>query len=85
VLESGVFGLPDPVLGERVAAVVRSRRDIHASETELIAFLRARLADYKVPERIWFRGSLPKNAVGKLQHGLLREEVLAGFASGRCD
>jgi long-chain acyl-CoA synthetase len=75
VLESGVFGLPDPVLGERVAAVVRSRRDIRVSETELIAFLRARLADYKVPERIWFRGPLPKNAMGKLQRGLLREEV----------
>jgi long-chain acyl-CoA synthetase len=83
VLESGVFGLPDPVLGERVAAVVHSRRDIHASETELIAFLRARLADYKVPERIWFRGPLPKSAGGKLQRGLLREEVLAGFASSR--
>jgi len=77
VIESGVFGLPDPVLGERVVAVVRSREDVHASETELIAYLRSRLADCKVPERIWFRESLPKNSGGKLQRGSLREEVLA--------
>jgi long-chain acyl-CoA synthetase len=85
VLESGVFGLPDAVLGERVAAVVRTRQDMRASETELIAFLRARLADYKVPERIWFRGALPKNPSGKLQRGLLRQEVLVGFPSDRSD
>jgi acyl-CoA synthetase (AMP-forming)/AMP-acid ligase II len=81
VIESCVIGLPDPVLGERVVAVVCSRGDLHPTEAELISFLRSRLADYKVPERIWCRGSLPKNAAGKIERGKLRDEVLAEWAS----
>jgi len=65
IIESGVVGLPDPVMGERVAAVVHRSSQSQVTEAELINFLRARLADYKVPERIWFRPELPKNSGGK--------------------
>jgi long-chain acyl-CoA synthetase len=77
VMESVVVGLPDDVLGERVMAVVRRRPDMSATEDELIAFLRERLADYKVPERVWFRKTLPKNIGGKLERGLLREQLIS--------
>ena len=50
VLECAVLGLPNAVLGERVVAIVRSRPEILVTESELIAFPRERLADYKVPE-----------------------------------
>jgi len=77
VMESVVLGLPDDVLGERVVAVVCRRPEIEVTEGDLIAFLRERLADYKVPERISLRMSLPKNIGGKLARGLLREQLMA--------
>jgi len=77
VIESVVLGLPDDVLGERVVAVVCRRPEIEVTEGDLIAFLRERLADYKVPERISLRMSLPKNIGGKLARGLLREQLMA--------
>ena len=77
VMESVVLGLPDDVLGERVVAVVRPRRGMAATEDELTAFLKERLADYKVPERIWLRATLPKNISGKLERGVLRDQLIS--------
>jgi hypothetical protein len=38
--------------------------------------VKAPIETFKVPERIWFRAALPKNAGGKIQRGLLREQLL---------
>lgn len=67
VLEAAAVGVPHDVLGEDVgAAVVRRRgRDDVDAET-LRAFCAERLADYKVPRRIWFVDELPRNATGKV-------------------
>jgi O-succinylbenzoic acid--CoA ligase len=66
VAEAGVFGIPDPVWGRRVAAAIVTRPGMVVDEADLIAFCRARLATYKVPIRVELREALPRNAAGKL-------------------
>ena len=55
------------MLGEEVAAAVVLREGMTVDEPELRAFVRARLADFKVPRRILFLDSIPKGPTGKLQ------------------
>ena len=66
VAEAAVFGVPDPKYGEEVSAVVVLRSD--ATVQELQSFCRTRLADFKVPKQIHLVSSIPKNAMGKVQH-----------------
>ena len=74
VAESAVIGRPDPVLGERVHAVVHPRAPVTADA--LRAFCAEHLADYKVPETIELSPDpLPRNANGKLQKAALRERM----------
>ena len=73
IVEAAVIGSPDPVLGERVKAVIR-RRDPGLSAETIREFCAARLADYKVPEFIVLVDTaLPRNANGKLQKASLRQ------------
>ncbi|MFM2123830.1 MAG: hypothetical protein RL328_281 [Acidobacteriota bacterium] len=67
VLESGVIGMPDPVYGEKVIAFVAPRDGHQISEAAMREFLRERIAEYKVPERVFFIPSLPKGLTGKVQ------------------
>lgn len=77
VVEAAVLARSDPVLGERVHAVLCTTREI--SETELAAFCVQRLADYKVPES-WSSSSqpLPRTATGKLDKRNLRARLSDG-------
>ncbi len=71
VLESAVFAVPDAHWGERPAALVTLRAGAHADADELREWLRARLAHFKVPDRIEF-GPLPKTGSGKIRKAELR-------------
>jgi long-chain acyl-CoA synthetase len=71
VLEAGVAGIPDPYRGETVKAWI-VRKDESLSEDEVKAWCKERLAAYKVPTHIEFRGELPKTTVGKI----LRRELV---------
>ncbi len=73
VLESAVIGLPDRDFGEAVAAVVVARPGTTLEAQDLIATLRARIAGYKVPRRIFIVPELPRNAMGKVQKNILRD------------
>ena len=73
VAEVGVAGVPDPIKGEVVHAWVVLRAGQTATEQELRAFCRERLAPYKVPARVEFRDSLPKTMVGKVLRRALKE------------
>jgi long-chain acyl-CoA synthetase len=73
VLETGVIGMPDPLYGQSVAAFVSLRRGVSVTEGELREFARDRLADYKLPEKIWFLPDLPKGLTGKLDRRALAE------------
>jgi len=72
VLEVGVAGIPDPHRGETVKAWIVLKPGESATEAELKAFCKERLAAYKVPTHYEFRAELPKTTVGKI----LRRELV---------
>ncbi|HEV7390148.1 MAG TPA: AMP-binding protein [Burkholderiales bacterium] len=74
VIEAAVVARSDPVWGEVPIAFVTLKDGVVATEDELIAYARARMAHFKAPKRIVF-GELPKNATGKIQKFVLRERA----------
>jgi long-chain acyl-CoA synthetase len=74
VMEAGVIGVHDPYRGEAVKAFVVLKPGASATAEELVEFCRGGLAEFKVPSRLEIRESLPKTAVGKILHRVLREE-----------
>ncbi|MBS0373318.1 MAG: AMP-binding protein [Proteobacteria bacterium] len=72
VLESAVFGVPHPDLGEAVTAAVVLEPGATFDETSALTALRAVLARYKVPRRVLVIAELPRNAMGKVQKTALR-------------
>ena len=74
VNESAVIGVPHPDFGEAVTAVViRDAGHTDCTEEKIIATLKAKLANYKIPKRILFSDELPRNTMGKVQKNLLRD------------
>lgn len=76
VKEAGVIGVPDAAVGENIKAVVvlHSEARGKVSEEEIIRHCKEKLAHYKVPKIIEFRGEVPKTDVGKVSRRELREE-----------
>ena len=72
VSECAVVGLPDPRWVEAVTAVVVLRPGHRANEGELVEHARPNLAAFKLPKRIIFADSLPRNTAGKLLKRELR-------------
>ena len=77
VAECAVFGVPDPRLGETVAAVVSTRPGASVGAGELQAHVAGRLAKFKVPEHLWLRSErLPRIASEKIFKRGLRAEAI---------
>lgn len=72
VMDVGVAGIPDPYRGETVKAWIVFKPGETATEEELKAYCKERLAPYKVPSHFEFRNELPKTTVGKI----LRRELV---------
>lgn len=84
VAESAVVGRPDPEKGAIVNAFVVLRPGVAADDAareSIQAHVRGRVATYKVPRRIDFLETLPRNPSGKLQHFILRERIAAELAA----
>jgi long-chain acyl-CoA synthetase len=72
VREAAVVGVPDPYRGETVKAFVSLRPGRTATEEELIAFAKERMAAYKYPRAVEFLDEIPKTVTGKLLRRELR-------------
>ena len=71
--ESAVIGLKDDDLGEKVVAVVVRKDKSDIAEEELITTLKKGIAGFKVPKQVIFVEELPRNAMGKVQKNVLRD------------
>lgn len=77
VSEVAVVGVPDAIEGENIKAYVALHVGTElVTEIDLLAFAKKHLADYKLPQSIEFRDSLPKVATGKLDRRRLRVEAI---------
>jgi long-chain acyl-CoA synthetase len=77
VMEAAAIGVPDEYRGETVRAFVALKEGDGATEEELIAFCKERMADYKYPRKVEFLDELPKTATGKFLRRELRDEARA--------
>jgi fatty-acyl-CoA synthase len=77
VMEAAVIAVPDERWGEVAKAFVTLKPGQQASEEEVIAYCRTRLAKFKVPKTIEF-GELPKTSTGKIQKFVLRDKEWGG-------
>ncbi|MGC8462065.1 MAG: AMP-binding protein [Acidimicrobiales bacterium] len=79
VAEVGVVGVPDPAVGETVAAFVSLRPGVAATtelEDELLGFARRQLGPGTAPRRITFTADLPHTDAGGIAHSLLRSKAV---------
>ncbi|MEJ6007622.1 malonyl-CoA synthase [Paucibacter sp. AS339] len=80
VAESAVVGVPHPDFGEAVVAVVVAQAGATVDGAAMIATLKRQIAGFKVPKQIFVVAELPRNAMGKVQKNLLREQHRDLFA-----
>lgn len=73
ILEAAVIGLPDPVWGEKVTAVVVLKEKENVGEEEIIRFCKQRLAHFKAPKKVIFTDHLPKTGSAKISKYRLRQ------------
>ena len=80
VAEVAVIGVPSQKWGETIKALVVLAVGAQATEAELIAHCKARLAGYKAPTSVELRDAIPRTATGKVQKFKLREQYWADQA-----
>ncbi|MDP1535503.1 MAG: AMP-binding protein, partial [Rubrivivax sp.] len=79
VAESAVVGVPHPDFGEVGVAVVVPRPGMAVDASAVIASLKSRIANFKVPKQVFVQADLPRNTMGKVQKNLLRDQHQALF------
>ena len=73
VAESAVVGVPHPDFGEGVIAVVVPKPTHTLQADAIITALKGKIANFKVPKKVFVLPDLPRNAMGKVQKNVLRE------------
>jgi len=76
VAEAVAFGIPHPTWGEEVAAAVVLKEP--QPETAILLFCKERLADFKVPKKLFIVTAIPRTATGKIQRGAVAKALTEG-------
>jgi malonyl-CoA/methylmalonyl-CoA synthetase len=79
VAESALVGVPHPDFGEVGVAVVTPKAGAQLDGDAIIAQLKGKLANFKIPKRCFIAAELPRNTMGKVQKNLLREQYKGLF------
>lgn len=79
VAESAVIGVPHTDFGEAVVAIVVGNGSSELNPASIADSLKSRIANYKVPKRVFVVSELPRNTMGKVQKNVLREHYKTTF------
>jgi len=80
VAESALIGVPHPDFGEVGVAVVIAKPGAMIAPEAIVADLKSKLANFKIPKRCYVVAELPRNTMGKVQKNLLRDQYKGEFA-----
>jgi acyl-CoA synthetase (AMP-forming)/AMP-acid ligase II len=81
VRESAVVGVPDPILGMAIRAVIVPTEEGVLTERDVLTHCARTLEDFMVPKCVEFRSELPKTDSGKIHRTQIQAEVIAGVRS----
>ncbi|MBP8018613.1 MAG: malonyl-CoA synthase [Hylemonella sp.] len=81
VAESALIGVPHPDFGEVGIAVVIAKPGAALNADGILADLKSKLANFKIPKRCVVVPALPRNTMGKVQKNLLRDQYKASFVA----
>jgi long-chain acyl-CoA synthetase len=81
IAEAAVVGVPDPVFGEEICAVIQLKAGTAASDEDVRRHVGQYVGKFKVPSRVVFQAVLPKNSTGKIQKRAIRAQFLAERAA----
>jgi acyl-CoA synthetase (AMP-forming)/AMP-acid ligase II len=76
VREAAVVGIPDPILGHALKAVIAPAEDGALTERDVLAHCAKHLEDFMVPRAVEFRRELPKTETGKIRRSEVQAEAL---------
>jgi len=80
VAESALIGVPHPDFGEVGVAVIIARPGATLEAAQIVAALKSKLANFKIPKQCFVVSELPRNTMGKVQKNVLRAQYEALFA-----
>lgn len=83
ITDVAVTGTPDEMRGEVVGAAVVLRANGTVTEQEIRRFCLERLANFKVPKKVIFLDSLPRDDNGKVNKQVVKEHLLKAYAAGK--
>ncbi len=79
VAESALVGVPHPDFGEVGVAVVIAKPSANLKTEDVVASLKSKLANFKIPKQCFVVAELPRNTMGKVQKNMLREQYKGLF------
>jgi malonyl-CoA/methylmalonyl-CoA synthetase len=80
VAESALVGVPHPDFGEVGVAVIIAKPGVTLDAGQIVAALKSKLANFKIPKQCFVVNELPRNTMGKVQKNLLREQHKSLFS-----